>query len=440
MKIKKLEENVNQTERPVITIPSPFNKIYFIVDDLGDEELEGFKPEGIQYSDVEFIAPIRAKAKYNDVLSDNGMEWLGLYSNGGNLFIGQVVAGRLYNVEDDILDEVANYIKEPKNESLPEPMKTKVVESTRGQAHSNRYNTYKKRIEKAIAKNDTETLARVKEAVMYAPAKELKNSEAEELMTMIKNAKLKESKSIKESFDTNKTAKLWELMRDVDSLEDIYETSEGYYVFVFESPGNIDKRVEQIRKGLDKEGYKNSFEKTFSSEIIVFDIDFEDDLEEGIDYKPKFISDKSIEELQNELNQMYADQYKYGRSIDRPRMWDINYTIKQLKKGLEEDLENSEEKEIPPAPKGDNTGIANLINALIKDEWDAIDGYQTAIATLRSLDDYNESAILVLQEIANDEYSHIGNLQKILDKFAPQVSTIADGAKEAEETIANNNE
>lgn len=113
---------------------------------------------------------------------------------------------------------------------------------------------------------------------------------------------------------------------------------------------------------------------------------------------------------------------------------------KLQKEKLEEDLEDSEEKEIPPAPKGDNTGIANLINALIKDEWDAIDGYQTAIATLRSLDDNNESAILVLQEIANDEYSHIGNLQKILDKFAPQVSTIADGAKEAEETIANNNE
>ena len=238
----------------------------------------------------------------------------------------------------------------------------------------------------------------------------------------------------------DKIDKLWELMRDVDSLEDIYETSEGYYAFVFESPGDIDKRVEQIMNGLDKEGYMNSFEKTFSSEIIIFDIDFEDELEEGIDYKPKFISDKSIEELQNELNQMYADQYKYGRSIDRPRMWDINYTIKQLEKGLEEDLEDSEEKEIPPVPKGDNTGIANLINALIKDEWDAIDGYQTAIATLRSLDGDNEDTVLVLQEIANDEYSHIGNLQKILDKFAPQVSTIADGAKEAEETIANNNE
>lgn len=117
---------------------------------------------------------------------------------------------------------------------------------------------------------------------------------------------------------------------------------------------------------------------------------------------------------------------------------DMNEGCSKKKKKLEEDLENSEGKEIPSAPKGDNTGIANLINALIKDEWDAIDGYQTAIATLRSLDGDNGDAILVFQEIANDEYSHIGNLQKILDKFAPQVSTIANGAKEAEETIAMN--
>lgn len=293
----------------------------------------------------------------------------------------------------------------------------------------------------------------------------------------------------------DKIDKLWELMQDVDSLEDIYETEDDNIAFVFESEGDVDKRVEQIMKGLDKEGYMNSFEETNGSNVIVFDIDFEDELEEGIDYKPKFIPDTSVEELQDELNQMYADQYKYGRSIDRPRMWDINYTIKQLKKGLkeevkfepeyiprdwkdvynlfeilgneedirylckkhkgekawdtacekwfeddelEEDLENSEGKEIPSAPTEDNTGIANLVNALIKDEWDAIDGYQSAIATLRSLSGNNEDAILVFQEIANDEYSHIGNLQKILDKFAPQVSTIADGAEEAEETIANN--
>ena len=34
--------------------------------------------------------------------------------------------------------------------------------------------------------------------------------------------------------------------------------------------------------------------------------------------------------IRNWNQQMYNDQYKYGYSIDRPRMWDINYTIKAL--------------------------------------------------------------------------------------------------------------
>ncbi len=62
-----------------------------------------------------------------------------------------------------------------------------------GQARSSRFNTYKDRIEKAIEKSDAETLKRTKEAIMYAPAKELKNSEAKELMDMIKGAKLEEA-------------------------------------------------------------------------------------------------------------------------------------------------------------------------------------------------------------------------------------------------------
>lgn len=344
----------------------------------------------------------------------------------------------------------------------------------------------------------------------------------------------------------DKINKLWELMQDIDSLEDIYETEEGYIAFVFDIEGNVDDRVAQIMKGLDKEGYMNSFEETNDSNVIIFDIDFEGEFEEGLDYQPKFISDKSIEELQDELNQMYADQYKYSRSIDRPRMWDINYTIKQLKKGLKEEVkfepeyvprdwkdvynlfeilgneedikylcnkhkgekawdiacekwfdkdkleeklqgsvgtvkfetllnkylqdpefkeeweklqddeeednvdseeessedsveldegfENPEGKEIPSAPTEDNAGIANLINALIKDEWDAIDGYQSAIMNIKSYSNDTDS-VRVLEEIANDEYAHVGNLQKILNRFAPQASTIADGAKEAEATI-----
>lgn len=65
----------------------------------------------------------------------------------------------------------------------------------KGQPRSNRYTTYFNRIKRAIEKGDEETLKRTKEAIMYAPAKELKNSEARELMNMIKNRKITESVS-----------------------------------------------------------------------------------------------------------------------------------------------------------------------------------------------------------------------------------------------------
>ena len=65
----------------------------------------------------------------------------------------------------------------------------------KGQPRSNRYRTYFNRIKRAIEKGDEETLKRTKEAIMYAPAKELKGSEASELMDMIKNRKITESVS-----------------------------------------------------------------------------------------------------------------------------------------------------------------------------------------------------------------------------------------------------
>ena len=73
--------------------------------------------------------------------------------------------------------------------------KKESLDEDKGQPRSNRYRTYFNRIKRAIEKGDEETLKRTKEAIMYAPAKELKNSEASELMNMMKNRKITESVS-----------------------------------------------------------------------------------------------------------------------------------------------------------------------------------------------------------------------------------------------------
>lgn len=51
-----------------------------------------------------------------------------------------------------------------------------------------------------------------------------------------------------------------------------------------------------------------------------------------MDYKQKLIMNKTIEDLLEMKIKMYEDQYKYGYAIDKLLLWNINYTITELKK------------------------------------------------------------------------------------------------------------
>ena len=44
-------------------------------------------------------------------------------------------------------------------------------------------------------------------------------------------------------------------------------------------------------------------------------------------YELKYIAGKTAEELTMEMELMYHRQYAYGQAIDRPRLWDIFYTL-----------------------------------------------------------------------------------------------------------------
>ena len=50
-----------------------------------------------------------------------------------------------------------------------------------------------------------------------------------------------------------------------------------------------------------------------------------------MDYKANIIKGMTVAELKEETKEMYERQYRYGCSIDRPRLWDILYTIKKIK-------------------------------------------------------------------------------------------------------------
>ena len=101
--------------------------------------------------------------------------------------------------------------------------------------------------------------------------------------------------------------------------------------------------------------------------------------------------------------------------------------------------------DMPNAPDTEvKSGVATLINSLIADELEAIDGYNGAIQTLRyqnqdgNLDGTTTNTIIeILTNIAGEENIHIGQLQKAQELVNPQVELIKEGEKEAEEVIVS---
>ena len=106
-------------------------------------------------------------------------------------------------------------------------------------------------------------------------------------------------------------------------------------------------------------------------------------------------------------------------------------------KPIKEDLESEKEEleAIPDTPTTpDEFGAASLINALIQDEWQAIQGYNDAIATL-STTDIDTDIINIFKDITNEENIHIGQLQKALEMVSPNVSSISEGEQEGAEQL-----
>lgn len=89
---------------------------------------------------------------------------------------------------------------------------------------------------------------------------------------------------------------------------------------------------------------------------------------------------------------------------------------------------------LPGPAEGSDTGVAGELIALINDEWEAIQGYNNGIATLRTLIAENpvyEDAIKVLEEIAAEENVHVGQLQEVLRRVSPNAAEINKGTAEA---------
>lgn len=115
---------------------------------------------------------------------------------------------------------------------------------------------------------------------------------------------------------------------------------------------------------------------------------------------------------------------------------DVNNKVKRIlpysKNSLEEELER--EDSTPNPPTLEHMGVATLINSLIQDEWQAIQGYNDAVATLAS-EGISEDIIAVFKDIVDEENIHVGQLQKALETVSPNAESISKGEKEGEEQL-----
>ena len=102
---------------------------------------------------------------------------------------------------------------------------------------------------------------------------------------------------------------------------------------------------------------------------------------------------------------------------------------------FDDDFSDHDIEDVLPGPtEGSDTGAASEIISLINDEWEAIQGYNNAIASLRTFINENpvyENAINVLSEIAAEENVHVGQLQEVLKMISPNAHEIERGEKEA---------
>ena len=137
---------------------------------------------------------------------------------------------------------------------------------------------------------------------------------------------------------------------------------------------------------------------------------------------PQSEIDKVAYELKNilgtkEVRVVYEDGSTYNMKVE----------------SLDESL--GEITDAQPIEDGACVGMATVISDLIKDEYEAIEGYNSAIATAEA--EGFIDMINVLTEIQAEENLHIGQLQAIMNTLDPNAHLVDDGQQEGIEQLAN---
>ena len=191
---------------------------------------------------------------------------------------------------------------------------------------------------------------------------------------------------------------------------------------------NVDKAYEELSDFLRKI-YQPEFDKNFEDNSIP-----------SYSYKilgfNKLAYEKEFERLNKEIDNLRS-KYDINESLKES----VNADNEKVQVDVTSEpvtVEVTTEK-LPIEEMQEKISIEQVLSDLIKDEFEAIDGYSSSLATLKILEndgsDYS-GIIANLEDIKNEELVHVGQLQKCLAEINPKAEAIDDGKEEASETIA----
>ena len=114
----------------------------------------------------------------------------------------------------------------------------------------------------------------------------------------------------------------------------------------------------------------------------------------------------------------------------------VDFQLKTIY-NIAEDLEKPSHEESDENKQSNvNQGISGLLNSLIISEYDAIDQYNSALATDQSLG--VTDIIPILEDIVTEEHTHVGQLQAAVKLFDSAANAVEKGAEEAEDQLDTN--
>lgn len=119
---------------------------------------------------------------------------------------------------------------------------------------------------------------------------------------------------------------------------------------------------------------------------------------------------------------------------DNEIIWDILNDEFGNNENFNESLKEDFDEKSP-----EDNGISTIINSLVIDEWEAVDGYQSAIATIEQFGGHEEVKD-ILKDILDEEMVHIGQLQEANKYVEPATNNIEAGQNEANEEASEDEE